>query len=207
MGRDESSIFWRNMALVVVFFTLTPIALIVSVISLISIGPSVDIKANIAEQPKVGVRVFASLPAKIPSVAGYATFADARPEMVRQYLDEYGSPLSAYADKIVQIADKYDIDYRFIPAIAQQESNLCRVIPPGSHNCWGWGITSVSSLAFDSYDEAIETVTRGLKFNYIDEGLVTPNAIMSKYTPQSNGSWARGVSAFMTEISNGSLLR
>ena len=31
-------------------------------------------------------------------------------------------------------------DYRLLPAIAMQESTLCRSIPVDSHNCWGWGI-------------------------------------------------------------------
>src|SRR5258708_10270979 len=170
METGEPSIFWRNTALVAVFLVLTPITLIVSLISLFSITP-VKVGADVTPPSKIGVRVYASLPGNVPSVTGHVTVADARPEIVKQYLAYYKSPLVSYADEIVQIADKYGVDYRFIPAIAQQESNLCHVIPPGSHNCWGWGITSVSSLGFDSYDDAINTVTKGLKNDYIDEGL------------------------------------
>ncbi len=99
---------------------------------------------------------------------------------------------------IGDMADKYSLDFRLITAIAQQESNLCRIIPPGSHNCWGWGIHSESNLGFSSYEEGIETVSQGLKENYIDEGLTTPDQIMTKYTPSSNGSWAHGVNTFMS---------
>ncbi len=190
--------------LVVAFLTLTPAVLLASLVALISITPTNNKKLNqeihTQTQIKNGVSVYASLPSNIPSISGHVNSADARPAIVRQYLNSYSSPLSEYSDKIVELADKYQIDYRFIPAIAQQESNLCRVIPPGSHNCWGWGITSVSSLGFDSYDNAIETVTKGLKNNYIDEGLVTPEEIMKKYTPSSNGSWARGVNEFMQQM-------
>lgn len=202
MGSDEPSIFWRNLILVVVFFTLTPITIIASLVSLFSINPpSANINKKIAQAPSnVGAKVYASLPSSIPSISGFATATDARPEIVKQYLSYYGSPLVAYAKDIVDTADKYGIDYRFIPAIAQQESNLCKIIPPGSYNCWGWGITSVSSLGFDSYQDGIETVTKGLKQNYIDEGYITPQEIMTKYTPSSNGSWARGVSEFMSEM-------
>jgi hypothetical protein len=198
----EDKSLWRRLALVVAFFTLTPVVLLASLISLISISPSTVVKAkkpiNTTAQSKIGISVYASLPANVPSISGKIGVADARPEIIKQYLAYFDSPLTAYSEEIVQMADKYGIDYRYIPAIAQQESNLCHVIPTGSYNCWGWGITSVSSLGFDSYSEGIETVTKGLKENYIDEGLTTPASIMTKYTPQSNGSWAHGVSEFMS---------
>ncbi|SRR5258708_36737042 len=201
METREPSIFWRNLALVLAFFILTPIALVASLVSLISMDTTpLKTSSNKIVQSNVGVSVYASLPSKIPSISGYVTVADARPEIVRSYLNYYNSPLVPYSNQIVQLADKYGIDYRFIPAIAQQESNLCKVIPIGSYNCWGWGITSVSSLGFDSYSDGIETVTKGLKKNYIDEGYVTPEEIMTKYTPQSNGSWARGVNEFMAQM-------
>lgn len=200
MGSEDSSIFWRNLALVVVFFVLTPVTLIVSLISLFSVTPIAPSVTLNSPKTETGAQVYASLPVKIPSIAGHITVADARPEIVKQYLASYNSPLVPFANLIVAEADKYGIDYRFIPAIAQQESNLCHVIPPHSFNCWGWGITSVSSLGFDSYDDGIETVTKGLKENYIDEGLLTPAQIMTKYTPESNGSWARGVSEFMADM-------
>jgi hypothetical protein len=171
---------------------------------LISIEPTtpkaVVAAANTGYTSKIGISVYASLPSSVPSISGHITAGDARSEIVKQYLEYYNSPLAEYAGDIVNLADKYGIDYRFIPAIAQQESNLCKVIPEGSYNCWGWGITSVSSLGFDSYLHGIEIVTRGLKNNYIDEGLVTPDQIMTKYTPSSNGSWARGVNEFMAQM-------
>ncbi len=201
MELEDNRSLWRNIALVVAFFTLTPVVLFASLISLISISPlsaKTAAKLNTSSQSKIGISVYASLPANVPSITGKIGVGDARPQIIKQYLAYFDSPLTPYADEIVQMADKYGIDFRFIPAIAQQESNLCRVIPPGSYNCWGWGITSVSSLGFDSFSDGIETVTKGLKNNYIDEGLTTPAAIMTKYTPQSNGSWANGVSEFMS---------
>jgi len=53
---------------------------------------------------------------------------------------------------------------------------------------------------FDSYDDAIETVAKGIKENYINEGLVTASAIMEKYTPSSKGSWQHGVNTFMKAL-------
>ena len=45
------------------------------------------------------------------------------------------------------------------------------------------------------------TAAKILKKNYIDKGLVTPELIMTKYTPSSpNGAWAKAVNQFMNEI-------
>ncbi len=125
------------------------------------------------------------------------TLADGRVANLKSFFRKYNSPLYDYASKIVEVSDKYQFDYRLLPAIAMQESNLCRAIPEGSHNCWGWGIYGTTVLAFDSYDDAIEKVGVGLKKNYIDQGLLTASAIMQKYTPSSNGSWQHGVNTFL----------
>lgn len=125
---------------------------------------------------------------------------DPRIAYLKAFFRDYNSVLYDHAPFIVQMADKYQIDYRLVPAIAMQESNLCRVIPHGSHNCWGWGIYGNTVTRFESYPEAIETVTRGLKTGYVDQGLTTPEQIMQKYTPSSNGSWARSVNFFQKEI-------
>ena len=106
----------------------------------------------------------------------------------------------SYADFIVQTADKYGLDFRLLTAIAQKESGLCRVIPEGSNNCWGWGIHSEGTLGFDSYEEAIETVSKGLKENYIDLGYVSVEEIMAKYAHPSSTTWAEGVSFYMNQM-------
>ncbi len=128
---------------------------------------------------------------------------DARQDIVAAFLTRYKSPLQPYdhfAKFIVDTADKYGIDYRLIPAIMMQESNLCKSIPEGSYNCLGFGIHSRGTLEFDSYEESIDRATRELKKNYIDIGLDTPEKIMTKYTPGSNGSWAASVNQWIAEM-------
>lgn len=125
---------------------------------------------------------------------------DSRSANLKVFFRKHNSSLYDYADKIVEVSDKYQFDYRLLPAIAMQESNLCRVIPDDSHNCWGWGIYGTTVTKFDSYDEAIETVAKGIKKNYIDQGLVTASTIMKKYTPPSQGSWAYGVNTFLKAL-------
>jgi hypothetical protein len=126
--------------------------------------------------------------------------SDARPKIVENYLATYNSVLTPLSEYIVKISDMYGLDYRLLPAIAQQESNLCKKIPPESFNCWGWGIHSEGSLGFQSFESAIKVVASGLSTEYIGKGLVTPEQIMRKYTPGSNGSWAFGVQSFMDQM-------
>jgi len=126
--------------------------------------------------------------------------ADGRVANLKSFFRKHSSPLYDYADKIVEVSDIYQFDYRLLPAIAMQESNLCRVIPDNSYNCWGWGIYGTTVTKFDSFDEAIETVGKGIKEHYIDKGLVTASAIMKKYTPPSQGSWAYGVNTFLKAL-------
>lgn len=126
--------------------------------------------------------------------------ADGRGELVRQFLTKYDSPLEPYSDFIVSMADKYGLDFRLVPAIAMQESNLCKHIPEGSNNCWGFGIYGDKIMKFSTYAEGIETVTKALAGKYKALGLHTPEEIMSRYTPSSNGSWAFGVNHFMEQL-------
>ncbi|MFN4213096.1 MAG: hypothetical protein ACK4FL_04025 [Microgenomates group bacterium] len=125
------------------------------------------------------------------------TIADGRVANLKSFFRRYNSPLFDYADLIVAVSDQYHFDYRLLPAIAMQESNLCKYIPENSYNCWGWGIYGDKVTRFSSYEEAIKTVAKGLKEHYLDKGLVTASKIMEKYTPSSNGSWARGVNTFL----------
>lgn len=194
--KENSFSFWKNLIFIILFFTVTPLTLGSSLYSLLSFN-----KNKASDQSLVyGAKIYASLPTDFPSVSGEVQTADARAEIIRQYLLRYKSPMVSYADYIVKTADEFKIDYRLTTAIAQQESNLCKVIPSKTYNCWGWGIHSEGTLGFSSYEEGIKTVTMGLSQNYISLGLDSPEKIMSKYTPLSNGSWAKGVEEFLSEM-------
>ncbi|GIW63309.1 MAG: hypothetical protein KatS3mg091_111 [Patescibacteria group bacterium] len=129
---------------------------------------------------------------------------DARSANLKKFIRKYypESPLYDLSDKIVQISDKYGLDYRLLVAIAMQESNLCKRIPENSYNCWGWGIYGSTVTRFSSYEEGIETVARGLKTNYVDKGYNTIYSIMRKYNPSSTGSWGNAVLRFFLILEN-----
>ncbi|HLD26502.1 MAG TPA: hypothetical protein VJB63_00890 [Patescibacteria group bacterium] len=133
-------------------------------------------------------------------VADSISVGDGRADNLRSFFRKHHSPLYDFADLIVKTSDTYHFDYRLLPAIAMQESTLCKYIPENSHNCWGYGIYGSIVTRFSSYYEAIEVVANNLKSNYLDKGYTTPELIMSKYTPRSPGSWARSINLFITSM-------
>lgn len=144
--------------------------------------------------------LYASVPEVLGTFTSIFKTGDARPEILRKFFKKYNSDLVDQSDFFVQTADTYNLDFRLLPAIAMQESNLCKKIPEDSYNCWGFGIYGDKVTKFKSYDEAIETVAKTLRAQYHDKGLLSAEEIQSKYTPSSKGSWANSVNHFMEQM-------
>ena len=104
------------------------------------------------------------------------------------------APLADYSEKFVEVANKYNLDYRLLPAIATVESGGGKS-NFRSYNAWGWG-----NKGFTSFEEGIEVVGRGLKTGYIDKGRDTVEEIAPVYCPPNYKNWARSVNQFMLEI-------
>ncbi len=143
---------------------------------------------------------YAALPPSENIIQNSIEQKDSKEEILRQFFARYGSPLEPYSADIVAAADRYDMDWRLIPAIAMQESTLCKKIIKDSYNCWGFGIYGTKVTKFSNYPEAIETVTKTLATKYKSIGLVTPEEIEKLYTPSSNGVWASKVSLVMRQL-------
>lgn len=189
-----------NRLLWVVSFALsTPCVLVASILLFLSINTTSKITPS-KQVLAYSTSILESSENNIPTMTIQISKNDGRTEIIRQYLAKYHSSLEPFSKTIVETADKYSLDYRLLVAIAQQESNLCKKIPTDSHNCWGFGIYADKITRFENYTEAIQTVSKTLKKDYLDKGLVTPEQIMAKYTPPSQGSWAAGVSQFLAEI-------
>ena len=63
-----------------------------------------------------------------------AQVTDFRPFIVEKFLK--GTPLQAYSFYMVEVSDKYGLDFRLIPAIAMKESGGGSAVDPASHNAW-----------------------------------------------------------------------
>lgn len=127
---------------------------------------------------------------------------DGRAQIVANFLEKYGSPLQPYdhyGEALVEIADRYQIDFRFIPAIMMEESQLCKRIPEGSYNCLGFGIHSGKVLKFENYEANFERAARELRANYVEKGRIQVSEIARKYTA-SVDKWTNSVNQWMTEM-------
>lgn len=135
---------------------------------------------------------------KVWVIEGQVTFEqmDEREIILTEFLEKRGSPLASYAKEFVEVADKYDLDYRFLPAISCLESSCGLIQHPGSHNPFGWG----PHIRFDSWPEAFETVASGIRTRYVREGKVTPGAVGPTYA--ASPTWSSRVTSFMLQIEN-----
>lgn len=192
----------KRIILLSVYFVTTPLVLFV----LIFYTLYYHHEHRLARVPTVNVLNyngnFEALPDNTVSTSGISLpSTDARIAALDDFFNRYKTPLAPHSKLIVQQADEYGFDYRLLPAIAMQESNLCKKIPKGAdNNCWGFGIYGKKRTGFDSLDQAVKVISKTLGTQYIGIGLETPEAIMSKYAPSSNGSWAEGVIYFMNQI-------
>ncbi len=84
-------------------------------------------------------------------------------DVIDAYFHKYDAPLRGHGMKFVLEAEKNDIDWRLLPAIAMRESTggkqACKKVP---NSVFGWGSCKIS---FDSIDESIEIVARSLGGN------------------------------------------
>lgn len=195
----------KNALLLLGFFVLTPfvLALALSLTLTLSYTSSKAVLGASDGFTVKGPVAYAALPSNSNETFSIEFVPeDARVELVRQFLQKYDSPLEPYASLIVETSEKYGLDHRLIPAIAMQESNLCKKVREDSdHNCWGYGIYGGKGRAFDSYEHGIEVVSESLSRKYKkNNGLITPSEIESLYNPNSDGSWAFSVNFFMDQM-------
>ncbi|MFH1899259.1 MAG: hypothetical protein ABIJ82_02200 [Patescibacteria group bacterium] len=123
-----------------------------------------------------------------------------RIEALEKFFTKLKSPLKANAATFVDVADKYNLDYRLLPAISCMESTCGKFLIEGSYNPFGWGIYGKNAIYFKSYDEAIDTVAKGIRDNYTSKGLNTPEKIAPVYTPPNYVNWRNGVNYFISRI-------
>jgi hypothetical protein len=136
-----------------------------------------------------------------PLPSGAVLGADARPLIVERFLERYRSPMTGLGGEFVAAADRHRLPYGLLPAIGFCEGGLGRAIPPNSFNTWGWGIYGNLVTRFSSWQEGIETVAQGIRRDYFDQGLDSPEEMMSRYTPPSKGTWAFCINKYMQELS------
>lgn len=130
---------------------------------------------------------------------------DKRATILNEYLQKYNSPLQYHAQDFVDAADSAEIDWRLVAAISGVESTFGKFVPGGSQaqynsfNAWGWGAsTPDQAIYFKSWKDGIDTVTFGLKKNYISKGLTDPYAMNKVYA--TSPTWGQKVAYFLNDL-------
>ena len=175
--------------------TVTTLIFFISLLAYLSI-------ARVTKPQIPNFTLYSALPQNTVLTGDSIGKADGRAKIIEDFFKGYKSTLADYSNTFIAVADKYNIDYRLLPAISMQESNGGRKVISNSNNPFGYGIYGGRVLRFDTWEDAIERVGRGLKEDYFDKGLNTPDKIMAKYTPPAlaDGSWSKGVKSFMLEL-------
>lgn len=148
-------------------------------------------------------KLYAALPKSETTITDEIGSSDGRAKIIEDFFKGYNSPLANHSNLFIQVSDKYQLDYRLLPAIAMQESNGGKKVIDDSYNPFGYGIYGSLVVRFNSWNEAIERVGKALREDYLNKGLKTPFQIMAKYTPPSlskDSAWAKGVTSFMEEL-------
>ena len=81
------------------------------------------------------------------------------------YFGKYNLPAEGYGLAMVKAADKYDLDWRLLPALAKLETtggkHVCKN-PKGANNWFGWGSCKIR---FDSVEESFDVIAKNLSGN------------------------------------------
>lgn len=191
----------RRMLLFTGFFFTTPLIIIFSALFLLFL--SYQQRSSMLGFSFFGSTqkaiAYAALPATSNVVSDTIGEKDSRVERVQSFLTWHHSPLAQYADIIVLNADKHNIDFRLVPAIAMQESGGCNKVITNTNNCWGYGIYKGHVTTFPSIADGIDTVSLYLEHKK-NQGFDTIEELGKIYNPQNVNDWTGHVQAFYSEI-------
>lgn len=116
---------------------------------------------------------------------------------IQRMLNKYDSPLAKSTDAYIDACKKYQLDCYLLPSIAGLESTFGKHVWPNSYNPVGWG---GGLIMFNSWEDGIDTVGRGLRENYVNRGAITLYQIGHIYS--ESPTWAVRVNIFMTELNS-----
>lgn len=115
---------------------------------------------------------------------------------IRSVLERYNSPMIGEEQNFIKTCIKYNLDCYLLPSIAGLESTFGKFIWPNSYNPFGW---ARGYMIFNSWFEAIETVGKGLRENYINKwGLLSIEKIGPIYS--ESPTWAARVNWFINQF-------
>lgn len=197
----------KKLLLVSLWFPLTLIILVFNLMLLTLLGHSRTIDAPLSAAPIDDGSYQVAAAAGTGMVLGASIEgADARSLLLESFLRQHDSPMTPYADLIVQKSDEKGIDFRLVVAIAMCESNAGKRMPRrDSYNAWGIAVYTgqLSGANFKDWPHAIDWVTTYIKEKYYDQGLTDLKDIGARWAPPSvetGYSWTNCVEEFQGSI-------
>lgn len=191
---ESTRCMFKKLALVFLWFLLTPLLLLMT--GAVAHNEHQKTEFQSAFPPIAASQI--DIKNNVEGIVISTRINDTRPYIVSNFLKK--TELEPYANYMVETADKYDIDFRLIPAIAMKESGGGNAAPEGSYNAWGF---ENGKTRFTSWESAIDRVGKTLKERYISKGLTTPDLIMPVYAPPAianGGGWAKDINFFFSKM-------
>jgi hypothetical protein len=171
-----------------------------------SLAALVAVIVPFSAKPNVANRysIYSGIPL-ISSATNYQIYSkDSRAQKINEVFKQYNCPLEGLGEVFVYEADKNNIPWWVVPAIAFQESSCGKLTPEvkgvESYNAWGWAVYGEKVHMFDNWVRGIETVSEYLSERFYSKGVTDLCQIMKTYTPPSQGSWCKGVQFFGDSI-------
>lgn len=108
----------------------------------------------------------ASSAALTPQVEALSKGDDIRVKALTNVFEKHDSPLAPYAKDYIASADKYNVDWKLLPAISGLESSFGKALINGTYNAYGWGS---GTIYFTSWADGIDTITKSLREDYMNK--------------------------------------
>lgn len=128
-------------------------------------------------------------------VATIKASRDTRAERLARFLQAQGSPIAPYSTDLVKIADAYNLDWRFLPAIAGVESTFGQAVPGHSYNPYGW---NNGHTYFKDWVAASDYVAKEITIRWGAGEAATPWKVGPGYA--ASPTWASRVNFYMKVI-------
>jgi hypothetical protein len=157
---------------------------------------------SIGFTPAYALEKEAGATASLSATFGSITREDVRTTQLANYLEAVNSPMAGSAKQFISEADRLNLDWRLVAAIAGVESYFGQHIPKNSYNAWGWAIFTGKSDGrhFGGWGDGITQVSEGLQTNYVNRGRDTVWTMGPVYA--ADPTWAWKVNHFMEEIAS-----
>ena len=133
----------------------------------------------------------------ITIVGGVKAEEDNRAAVLAKFFESKGSPMAADAAAMVEIADKHDLDWKLLPAIAGVESTFGTAVPASSYNPYGW---NNGHFYFKNWAAASDYVAKEIQTRWGASGEITPWKIGPGYA--ASPTWASRVTSYMRVIAS-----